>query len=582
MLRLPAPLCLPLFASLLLGAPAAAQESLPLTGLPADDAVVNAIYAIPDEQLEVMQHLDELVNGIGPRLTSSRNLTEACEWAADRFRDWGLENVRLVEWGTFPVGFDRVHRRGRMLAPRKLELDFTTNAWTSGTAGPVRGPAVICPLNDEELTEVRHRLPGAWLLVPASGGPIFAKDGDGFRERLGRECDAARIAGQVRPSRTEELVHTGGQYQIDPEHLPSRVTISVRRDQFGGLMKRAMAGEEVALEFDIAQTFTPGPIPLYDVIAEIPGTDKANEMVIFGGHIDSWDGARGAQDNGTGTATTLEAARILSQTLAEQGLRPRRTIRFMLWSGEEQGLLGSRAYAEQHPEELPFISAVVVHDGGTNACAGIEASPAMRPMFAEVFAPMISHTADAVDEDLRFRIAEVDQITFPIGSDHDTYIPLGVPGFFWQQHGKTSYGYIHHTQHDLYGEANPEYQRFTSRVVAATAWRLANAETMVPRSDLPGRGEGRMPRRRLGIQPGEDGATIAAVTDGGMAASAGMKVGDKILKIGEREVKDMQTLFESLNAEGDRKMVVWQRGGEKFAAWLDWEKKTAEAAPVPN
>ncbi len=582
MLRLPAHLILPWSACLLLGAPAAAQDLLPLTGLPADDAVVNAIYAIPDEQLEVMQHLDELVNGIGPRLTSSRNLTEACEWAADRFRGWGLENVRLVEWGTFPVGFDRVHRRGRMLAPRKMELDFTTSAWTSGTDGPVRGPAVICPQNDEELLAVRQRLPGAWLLVAASGGPIFAQAGDGFRERLGRECDEAHIAGQVRPSRSEELVHTSGQYRIDPEKLPSRVSVSLRRDQFAELMKHAMAGEEVALEFDIAQTFTPGPIPLYDVIAEIPGTDKANEMVIFGGHIDSWDGARGAQDNGTGTATTLEAARILSQTLAEQGLRPRRTIRFMLWSGEEQGLLGSAAYAAQHPAELPFISAVVVHDGGTNACAGIEASPAMRPMFTEVFAPLIEHTRDAADEDLRFRIAEVERITYPIGSDHDTYIPLGVPGFFWQQHGKTSYGYIHHTQHDLYGEAKPEYQRFTSRVVAATAWRLANAETMVPRSDLPAGGEGRMPRRRLGIQPGEDGATIAGLTEGGLAASAGMKVGDKILKIGEREVKDMQTLFEGLNAEGDRKMVVWQRGNEKLAAWLDWEKKTAEAAPVPN
>lgn len=567
-------------APLLLAAPALAQNRLPVTGLPPTDTVVDAIFAIPDDQIQVMKHLDELANGIGPRLTSSQNLTEACEWAADRFREFGLENVHLVEWGTFPVGFDRVHKKGRMISPRKVELDFTTNSWSPGTKGSVTGRAVVCPQTDEELTAALASLPGAWLLV-AGNGPIFDQEGDGFRERLGRACDQAGIAGMLRPSRSDELVHTGGNYNVDPAKLPTRVSISLRRDQFAELRTRAVAGENVQLEFDIAQTFTPGPIPLYNVIGEIPGTDKASEMLIFGGHLDSWDGARGTQDNGTGTCTTLEAARILVQALNEQGLRPRRTIRFMLWSGEEQGLLGSRAYVEQHQDELPNISAVIVHDGGTNACSGIQASPALRPMFAEVFAPIISHTADNADEDLRFRIVEVDRLPVGVGSDHDTYLTYGVPGIFWDQRGKTSYGYIHHTQHDLYSEANAAYEIYTSRIVASAAWRLSNTETMVPRDDLTS-GEGRAPKRRMGIALGDDGVTAMEVPAEGLAAKAGMKAGDRIVSIGGKEVSNQQTLREALNAEGERKLVVWQRGTEKMAAWFDWEKKTVETAAVPR
>ncbi|MDA1261199.1 MAG: M20/M25/M40 family metallo-hydrolase, partial [Planctomycetota bacterium] len=481
----------------LLAAPAFAQS---VTGLPEQDPVVDAIYAIPDEDMQVMAILDELSNGIGPRLTSSTNLTEACHWAVQRFEGYGLENVRMVEWGTYPVGFDRSYKRGRMVQPKKMELDFTTNAWTPGTAGAQRGRALVAPANDVELEAVRALLPGSWLLCASGGATPRYDSTDEFRDRLGRACDEAGIFGVIMPVRGQ-LVRTDGRVPTDMNSLPTRVFISLRRDQFAELQASANAGNAVELEFDINQSFVAGPIPLYNVIAEIPGTDKAEEMVIFGGHIDSWDGARGAQDNGTGTSTTLEAARILAATLREQGLKPRRTIRFMLWSGEEQGLLGSAAYVEQHPKELPYISAVIVHDGGTNACAGIEATPSMAPMFEEVFGPMIAHTADAEDEDLRFRIAPVAQLTYPIGSDHDSYIPYGVPGFFWQQFGRTSYGYIHHTQHDFYEEAAPDYQRYTARIVASTAWRLANAETMVPRDEMR---KASPPRRRMGISLGDD------------------------------------------------------------------------------
>jgi len=122
------------------------------------------------------------------------------------------------------------------------------------------------------------------------------------------------------------------------------------------------------------------------VVAEIPGSDTPDEFVIVGGHLDSWDGATGATDNGTGIATTLEAARIL----VKAGVKPRRSIRFMLWSGEEQGLLGSRAYVKAHPELLPKVSAVLVHDGGTNYLSSLGGTEAMMSDFQEVFAPVMS------------------------------------------------------------------------------------------------------------------------------------------------------------------------------------------------
>jgi hypothetical protein len=562
---------------------AQASDTLPLTGLPSDDPVVDAIWQMGE--LQVMDHLDELVNGIGPRLTSSTLLTEACEWAVQRFNDWGLENVRMEAWGEIPVGFDRAHLRGRMVQPRKIGFVFTTPAWTPGTDGKVRGAAVIAPRDAEALEAARGTLAGAWVLCPTVR-PRFDSDADDYQSALGHFLDAEGIAGTISGSRGE-LVRTSGRRPASAEELETRVSISLRRDQLGEVPEMIEAGEDVVLEFDIAQEFVEGPIPVYNVLAEIPGTDLADEIVIIGGHIDSWDGAGGAQDNGTGTSTTMEAARVLAQVLRERGLQPRRTIRFMLWSGEEQGLLGSRAYIAQHPEENERISAVLVHDGGTNACAGIVATPAMLPLFEEVFAPVIAHTADNPDEDLRFFVRPVEYLPVGIGSDHDAYLRVDppVPGFFWQQRGRTNYTYIHHTQHDWIDQVAPDYQDFTARVVASSAWRVANMDQMVPRDDMidPNRGRrGQVANRRtLGVNLG-DGLALAAVSDGGLAAMAGMKAGDVLVSIGGAKLADVAALRGAMRGGAARKLVVWKRGDTMHAAWFDWEKRSAEKAEVPD
>ena len=251
----------------------AADATYALTGLPIEDPVVDAIYAV--EETQVMEHLDELVNGIGPRLTSSTNLTEAVHWAAGRFEGWGLENVRLEEWDEYPVGFDRVYSKGRMTSPRKTNLVFTTRSWTAGTDGAVRGPAVLAPVDETEMNELRGKLAGAWVVCPTTS-PRFDSDADNMGAALGRFLDQENIAGTITPGRGQ-LVHTSGRSGIEWASLPTRVGIVMRRDQVGDIVNRLGDGEAVELEFDIAQEFIRGPIPVYNVLAEIPGTDLADE-----------------------------------------------------------------------------------------------------------------------------------------------------------------------------------------------------------------------------------------------------------------------------------------------------------------
>ena len=567
---------LTLALSLAILPPLAAQEagtveSASLTGLPTQDPVVDAIYGIADEDLLVMQTLQELVEGIGPRLSSSDRLTEACEWARDKFLSYGFEDVRMEEWGSFPVGFNRRYAKGRMTAPVKRDLTFITRSWTPGTPGVVRGPALLAPGTEEQMAALEGKLQGAWIVVPTGGtAPRFGRDGDSVRERFGRMCDAEGIAGIIRPGNKSGLLVTSGNHRLDWDALPSRVFIQVLREQFTEIHQLLVAGEPVELEFDIDQEFVQGPIPLYNVIAEIPGTDLADELIIFGGHIDSWDGAGGAQDNGTGTSTTLEAARILMATLKELDLQPRRTIRFMLWSGEEQGLLGSIAYIEQHPEENERISACIVHDGGTNACSGIRTTPSMEPLFEEAFAPIIEHTKDNENEDLRFHLVHAARLPRGVGSDHDAYLSAGVPGFFWEQSGTASYTYVHHTQFDWVNQVIPEYQLFTSRVVASTAWRLANMEQAVPRDELGGE---RPRRKRIGVYLGE-GLEVDGLVEGGLAEKAGIQRGDRILRLGDKTVETSREVAQVLRKVEKPLKVVWARGDKKMAAMFDWKEKT--------
>jgi Zn-dependent M28 family amino/carboxypeptidase len=305
----------------------------------------------------------------------------------------------------------------------------------------------------------------------------------------------------------------------------------------------------VQLTIDIKAEFKQGPIKLYDVIAELPGSEKPDEMVIVGGHIDSWDGATGATDNGTGVSTTLEAARLLTKV----GAKPKRTIRFMLWSGEEQGLLGSRAYIKAHPEENAKISAVIVHDGGTNYASGINATEAIVPIFEEALKPLLT-----LDDEMKFQIKKVAGLPQGIGSDHDSYLAAGVPGFFWLQAGRAKYGFGHHTQNDTIALAIPEYQRHTSMVVAIGALKIADLPELLPRQGLTAKGG---KKRLLGVQL-DDEMKIQDVVKDSVADKAGLKAGDRLLKFNGVQIGDTIMLGQAMQSAPKESKLLIRRDGK--------------------
>jgi carboxypeptidase Q len=248
-------------------------------------------------------------------------------------------------------------------------------------------------------------------------------------------------------------------------------------------------------------------------------------------------------------STTLEAARLLTKA----GAKPKRTIRFMLWSGEEQGLLGSRAYIKAHPEENGKISAVIVHDGGTNYASGIAATEAMVPVFEKAFAPLMT-----LDPELKFQIKKVAGLPVGIGSDHDSYLSVGVPGFFWQQAGRAKYGFGHHTQNDTIALAIPEYQRHTSMVVAIGAYQIANLDELLPRQGLTVKGT---KRRMLGVQLDAE-MEIQEVVKDSVAEKAGLKGGDRLLKLNGVQIGDSIMLGQAMQSAPKESKVTVRREGK--------------------
>jgi carboxypeptidase Q len=545
-----------------LGFPVAAQGR---------DPAVDAMVELARKEPRVQEHLVYLTERIGPRLTSSPNLTRACQWARARFETFGLR-AWLEEWGTFPVGFERGPSTGGMVAPVEMPYAFTTNAWTAGTPGPVRARAVLEPRSLEDLEARRGELAGAWVV----DRPRRERPRRSEREEVDAALAKLSIAGRVRDA-GGELLYAFGDHEIDWTKLPTEVSINLLQSQYRDLLERLQRAEQAAeatdekvapieLEFDIDNRFLPGPVPLYNVIAELPGTELGNEFVVLGGHIDSWDPAKGAQDNGTGIATTLEAARLLSAVEA----KPKRTIRFMLWSGEEQGLLGSAGYVKAHPDEMGSISAVFVHDEGTNYLSGLEGPKALVPGLRLAFEPVL-----ALDSTKPFTIEENEGLSPFGGSDHGSFIAAGVPAFSWEQTGRTSYFKSWHTQHDTLEFVVDEYQQHSALVAAVGALGVANLPEKLDRTDLIREREERPPRRRMGVQL--EGAEVTEVIEGSKAEAAGWQEGDVIVSIDGVEVADQRAILRELQKGGPQKKFALKRGEATVETVLDYTGEPSEA-----
>ncbi len=550
-----------------------------------EDPVVQAMVRVAEADSQVEAHARTLAVDIGSRLTASSGLASAEAWAVERFGDWGLE-ARVEPWGAFEVGFERGPAHGGVVRPDRRALEFGTSAWSPGTGGvPLRGQALLYPQTDAELRTRRPYLRGAWILIPHTG---LTTDLNGGRpgppgavgERVAKALNKAGVAGFVwaAGAPNDRLVHTGGDHEIRWGKRPRRVEVQLRGDQHHALVEQLRGGVFVQLEFSIDNHFVRGPLAVNNVIADLPGDSRAEEMVIIGAHLDSWDGAAGAVDNATGVATAMEAARLIALACERTGARPRRTIRVMLWSGEEQGLLGSRAWVtQQDPEVLERISAVLVHDGGTNFLSGLPVTPEMLAEMEAAFAPLevleqrrlaLGRRRGQELEPMPFHLRVVESLIFE-PTDSAPFISADVPGFYWDQSGRSDYDHFHHTQHDQFSAIIDSYQRRSALVVAIGAWNLANAESLVTRANA-----GPLPPRRLGVIL--DGMRVTSISEQGVGLEAGLREGDLLLELDGGALTTLDSLRERMVEGVPTKVLTVDRDGGRLSFEVDWSTLDSE------
>ncbi len=426
---------------------------------------------------QVVQRLHELCFDIGPRVTGSPKLEKAQAWAMSKFKSWGLTNIHLEKWGEVPVGFERGDRQvGRMVEPFAAPISFTTMNWTPGTNGLVRADAVLAPETLADFERDKAKLKGAWVVCyggTGMRGPTKVED-PAIRKALNDLGIAGRIYGTQ-----DERVWSHGTYKDKTfEKRPTEVQVVVSKPDYDRIVRNIRFGRKTTLEFDAENKWFKGPIPQYNVVAEIRGTEKPDEVVIVCGHLDSWNspGSQGANDNGTGSVEAIEAARILAAAHAQ----PKRTIRFILWSGEEQGILGSQAYVKAHEAELDKISAVLNDDDGSNYQSGYWGYEVMKPMLVRAYGPTVKAFPDKPQHfDVYSNMANDG------GSDQAPFNWVGVPGLSVRQAGKQNYSHVWHTQFDRFEEAIPEYLVQSATNHAVVSYNLACAETLLPRGPKP-------------------------------------------------------------------------------------------------
>lgn len=507
-------------------------ERMPVPNIPMGDAeTIQKILTEGQYNNQTFATLSYICNTFGPRLTGSSSQEKTAIWARDLFRSWGLK-ADLVEWGPIPVRFDRGPSSGVAFKagsePRKLE--FSTLAWAPGTKGPAKGKVFKQPTTEEEYAAMKDSLQGAWILLPPPNATgqrgVRTSSRDRFDQRAKAREDLAKgaspdslplevrvgfkgIAGFISQSR-DERVWTGatsGWMTLDPkkpETWPQDVEVTVRQSDYDYFVKAIEAKESIEAEFNLDNKMIPGPFPVYCVVAELTGTELPDEVVIVSGHMDSWDGpgSKGTTDNGTGTSVTIETARILTAV----GAKPKRSIRFALWSGEEQGLHGSRAYVQKIKDQWGKVSACFVDDGGTNYQGGIPCADNMVDYLAAATAP-VSMAFPEMPVNIR---PTGPTIQTHGSSDHASFNAVGIPGFFWDEVGRADYGYGWHTQYDRLDLAIPEYLTQSSTCSAVTAYNLACAPSMLPRA--PRNPEGARPART--VNPNRINDSLAGRPDG--------------------------------------------------------------------
>jgi carboxypeptidase Q len=497
---------------------------------PADPVVVNRIADTAFNHGEVVDIAAYLADQIGGRMTNSPAMRRAERWTQDKFTSWGLKDVR-TEGFDFGRGWWIESSHVRMTSPRPLELHGIPIAWTPATNGALNAPVIVAPMvSDKDFADWKGKLSGKIVLVTWPGPP--KDDTDAPFQRLS-DADIAKLDKyqepvfdpEARDKRIERfrfrfkldafLAEEGAVAWIQMSRTPGRLVhgegsgyrvgktpklpgLELGAEDYRRLARLAKVGP-VNLEIDNHVHFEDADHNAYNVLADIPGSDPKAGYVMAGAHLDSWVAGDGAADNGAGSAVVMEAARILAST----GVRPKRTIQFALWAGEEEGLLGSAAYVEKHlahraPSTDPALADLPVYftldtypvttlpgfsdmigyfniDNGSGKIRGIytEGNFAVVPIFHEWLAPFASLGASAV-------VAEPTDAT-----DHVFLSRLGLPAFQFIQDPLDYESRVHHTDLDTFDHLRPEDLRQAAMVLATVLLDAANSEKPLPRKVLP-------------------------------------------------------------------------------------------------
>jgi hypothetical protein len=518
---------------------------------PAVETLDYAMYQrIRDEGLahsHVMEFASGLMDGIGPRLTGSPNLARANQWTREQLTAMGCTNAHLEDWGEFGMGWRQLNTWVRMSAPDTAVFIAQALPWSASSHGPVSGAAVWVNAKDEkDLEKYKGKLGGKIVFfgdmrdVKPVDKPLFERRDEAnlkttveypvhvgeqedffttfikrleFREKAGAFFAAEHAAGIVVPSRDGRnnggsggtIFDDGGGgmgwFTYKREHAEPLPIVVMAIESYGRVYRLLKANVPVSVEMDVETEFTGDHEHGFDTIAEIPGTDPKlkDEVVMVGGHLDSWASATGATDNGAGTVVAMEVMRILNAL----HVQPRRTIRIGLWTGEEQGEFGSYGYVKQHfgyvplsttPEQLKLpdflrkpagpvelkpeqqkISGYFNLDNGTGKIRGIylQQNAAVASIFQQWMAPL---------QDLG-----VSTITMRDtgGTDHEAFDSVGVPGFQFIQ-DQLDYGSrTHHSNQDTYERLQPEDLAQAATVEAIFVYNTAMRDQMLPRKPLP-------------------------------------------------------------------------------------------------
>ena len=496
---------------------------------------------------QIMRTLHMLTDVHGPRLTGSPNLKAASDWAIEQMHAWGLKNGHLDPWNFGYPGWANERLAAYIVSPVRDTLVAEALAWTPGTKGLVRGGAMQITLprqpTREELTAFLDALkpnvtgkmvlvnPPQRVLVSFNPAPLRREDGDVIAQM--NAAPAGRAGGAPAPAtpaaapaapvrrplsgnqieeqlnaffaangvlvRITDAGRDHGQIRafhnrtFDETKAPPIVVM--RNEDYGRIWRLLDDKRQVELEFDIVNRSFPEGRTSYNVIAEIPGTDKADEVVMLGGHLDSWHAATGSTDNAIGCSVMMEAARILSAI----GVKPRRTIRVALWSGEEQGLLGSQSYVREQfgtfEDPKPAFSKLSAYfniDSGTGRARGLT-------MFGPPEAATILREALASFTDLGLLGVTTTRSRQASSTDAFSFAAAGLPGINALQDPIEYQSYTWHTNLDTYERVVEDDVKRSAIVMAAAVYHLAMRDELLPRFTTE-----QMPRR-----PGAPAQTAA-------------------------------------------------------------------------